>query len=169
MNHLDNSNIDFIMFNNELGIGVPSLRKDNHLFYTQLQNAFKGLSLDIYVKEFDRDCVTSLKGTILEIDTKGKYIVVQEVNAGKDFIYFSRIEDAILAIQDEKGNILYRNISIYGQENYVIRSQADVNCLRGMGVFSPELFNYMPRLVPEINIERNQESKANPSMQLHRA
>jgi RNA recognition motif-containing protein len=163
---LEVTNLDSLLEMQQSKIAVQFPEKENPLFYEKLQDSLKNITLDVYVKGFVDCTLTSLRGTITQVDKNGKYLVLEEKNKGKDFIYFHRIEDAILAIRDEHGSILYKNTSVINEQDLMLRTQEDVNCFRERGLFNAELFKYNPIFIPKINYEKKDDN-SNQNATLH--
>jgi hypothetical protein len=154
VNVLEEISLDSLLEMQQSKLVVQFPEKNNPSFYAKLQNSLKNVTLDVYVKGFVDNTLTSLRGTITQVDKNGKYLVLEEKNQGRSYVYFHRIEDAILAIRVEKGSILYKNTSVINEQDLMLRTQEDVNCFRERGVFNAELFNFNPILIPQINYEK---------------
>jgi hypothetical protein len=120
------------------GVSAPENYEDAKTFYSSIESKLQGKELDIYMKRPDEEATQMqiVKGQFLEIDKAGNYVVIK--GATKCYLRFAEASNAIVAIKDNAGTLLYLN-SVAFEQSDVCQSIVNLSSMKNRGIFTSYL------------------------------
>lgn len=132
--------VNKVMLDEIVKKSIPERPLEKQEFYKKIENILKGKELEIYLKQYDNEDLTLVKGEFVEMEKNGKYIVVQSKSKETDFVFFAGCVDAVVAITNGHKEIIYGNKGVFNYSNWPLKSREDLERLRMEGKFNSKLF-----------------------------
>ena len=133
---VEDNSIDFVFLEKTMCMSIPLKQKDAESFYESIENRLKGEPVDVYFKRYEEDRISNIKGRLVKLDKSGDYLIIQNGHEEKYFVHFARISEAVVAIIDGNGKMVYGNRSAYDVGPLSLVSKEDIESIKNDGKFN---------------------------------